>query len=253
MIDRIEQAFPESYRNGDILMIHGDCMDVMAELGEKEIPLAIVDPPYGIGASSSIFTREGKQTGKSLAVSGLGYKKSDWDDSTPNEKYFTELFRISKNQIIWGGNYFALRPSSCWIVWDKETGDNLYADCELAWASFDTAVRKFTFQWKGMLQGNMKNKESRIHPTQKPVALYKWLLSRYAKTGDRILDTHGGSGSIVIACHDLGFPIIWVEKDADYYREAVARYKTHALQATLFDVKELKTTQGEIFARTAEC
>ena len=250
MIDRIEQAFPESYRNGDILMIHGDCMDVMAELGEKEIPLAIIDPPYGIGEDGDKNHSRGK-----LAKSKL-YTPKQWDKEPPSIEYFNELKRVSKNQIIWGANHFISRipyDSSAWIVWDKQNGETDFADCELAWSSFGCAIRRFSFKWQGMLQGNMKNKESRIHPTQKPVALYKWLLSRYAKQGDTILDTHGGSGSIVIACHDLGFPIIWVEKDADYYMDAVARYKTPALQETLFDAKELKNTQGEIFARTAEC
>ena len=236
MIDRIEQAFPESYRNGDILMIHGDCMDVMEELGEKEVQLSIVDPPYGIGITKQ---------------SGFGTFKNDkkWDSVSPDSKYFLELFRISKNQIIWGGNYFIehLKSSPCFISWNKMNGTNDLADFEIAWTSFESPCRMFSMHH--FSAGN----EKKIHTCQKPVALYKWLLSRYAKPTDIILDTHGGSGSIVIACHDLGFPIIWVEKDADYYREAVARYKTHALQETLFDVKELKTTQGEIFARTAEC
>ena len=242
MTDRIEQAFPESYRNGDILMIHGDCMDVMEELEEKEVQLSIVDPPYGIGEDG-----EKNHSRVKLAKPKL-YTPKQWDREPPPIEYFNELKRVSKNQIIWGANHFISRipyDSSCWIVWDKQrTGD--FADCELAWTSFNTAVRKFVYCWNGMLQGNMKNKESRIHPTQKPIQLYKWLLSHYANPTDIILDTHGGSGSIVIACHDLGFPIIWVEKDADYYRDAVARYKTHALQETLFDVKELTPTQGEL-------
>ena len=235
MIDRIEQAFSESYRNGDILMIHGDCMDVMEELGEKEIQLSIVDPPYGIGMDGG---KRGKAT----------YKKKEWDESAPSQEYFKELFRVSKNQIIWGGNYFDLCPSQ-WIIWDKLNGDSFFADGEMAWTSFSSPMKIF----KHAYIGRYNPEPLKIHPTQKPVALYKWLLSRYAKPTDTILDTHGGSGSICIACHDLGFPIIWVEKDADYYRDAVARYKTHALQETLFDAKELKTTQGEIFARTAEC
>jgi site-specific DNA-methyltransferase (adenine-specific) len=240
MIHRIEAKFPDSYRNGNVLMIHGDCMDVMAEIGEKEIPLAIVDPPYGIGASD--VKRGGQQHGNALAPSKQ-YEKKDWDTMPPPKEYFDELFRVSKNQIIWGGNYYSLPVSSAWVFWDKVTGNNGYADGELAWTSFDSALRMFRFEWHGMLQGNMKNKETRIHPTQKPVALYKWLLSRYAKHGELILDTHGGSGSIVIACHDLGHPIIWVEKDADYYRDAVARYKTHASQAVLFEPVEIMKEQ----------
>ncbi len=225
MIDRLEQEFPDSYRNGDILMIHGDCMDVMDELGEKEIPLAIVDPPYGIGISGNPVRQQ--------------HDKKQWDYAIPNQEYFGELFRVSKNQIIWGGNYFKLPASQGFIIWDKVQPENFsLAMCEYAWSSIQSPAKIF--------KQSVLLEHSKIHPTQKPVALYKWLLSRYAKPGDKILDTHGGSGSIVIACHDLGFPIIWVEKDADYYRDAVARYKTHALQETLFDVKELKPTQGEL-------
>jgi site-specific DNA-methyltransferase (adenine-specific) len=248
ILNRIEAKFPDSYRNGNVLMIHGDCMDVMAEIGEKEIPLSIVDPPYGIGASTD------SRVGGSYTVNLGGIKKKvaakayihkDWDFLKPTFKYWDELKRVSKNQIVWGGNYFAsnLRDTPCWIVWNKCNGENNNADCELAWTSFNTAVRMFNWKWNGMLQQNMKNKEERFHPTQKPVALYKWLLSRYAKQGELILDTHGGSGSIVIACHDLGHPIIWVEKDADYYHDAVARYKTHASQAVLFEPVEIMKEQ----------
>jgi site-specific DNA-methyltransferase (adenine-specific) len=212
-------------------MIHGDCMDVMAELGEKEIPLAIVDPPYGIGEDGEKNHSRGK-----LAKPKL-YTPKQWDREPPTVEYFNELKRVSKNQIIWGANHFISRipyDSSAWIVWDKQNGETDFADCELAWSSFDCAIRRFSFKWQGMLQGNMKNKESRIHPTQKPVALYKWLLSRYAKHTDIILDTHGGSGSSVIACHDLGFPLVWIELDKDYYTDAVKRFKTHASQQELF-------------------
>ena len=245
MIDRIEQEFPESYRNGDILMIHGDCMDVMAELGEKEVQLAIVDPPYGIGASEKNSTDK-KQT-KNSATNSKFYGSQKWDDNVPTREYFEELSRVSKNQIIWGVNYYPYDfLVGGRIYWDKRVTMPTYSNGELAYCSLINGIKSVEITWHGMLQEDMKNKESRIHPTQKPIQLYKWLLSRYAKPTDIILDTHGGSGSIVIACHDLGFPIIWVEKDADYYRDAVARYKTHALQETLFDAKELTPTQGEL-------
>jgi site-specific DNA-methyltransferase (adenine-specific) len=153
--------------------------------------LAIVDPPYGIGVDGGI--------GGGVLAKKSDFKKKDWDNQSPNETYFRELKRVSKNQIIWGANHFIEKipnpNSSCWIVWDKENGDNFFADCELAYCSFKTAVRKFKFRWQGMLQGDMKNKESKIHPTQKPVRLYEWLLANYAKEGDKILDTHVGSGS----------------------------------------------------------
>jgi site-specific DNA-methyltransferase (adenine-specific) len=124
--------------------------------------------------------------------------------------------------------------SSCWIVWDKENGANDFADCELAWTSFDRAVRKYNFRWQGMLQGNMKNKEKRIHPTQKPVALYGWLLNNFAKAGDKILDTHLGSGSICIAAHDLGFEMLGIELDPVYYNPAKQRLLNHQVQLGLF-------------------
>jgi site-specific DNA-methyltransferase (adenine-specific) len=239
--DRLQDLFPVHYRNGNILMINADCMDVMAHIQDNEAELSCVDPPYGIGEDGTKNASRGK-----LAIAKDYKAFSGNDKEPPSIEYFNELRRISKNQIIFGANHFISRipfDSSCWIVWDKVTGNSDFADSELAWTSFDTAVRNFRFQWSGMLQGNMKNKESRIHPTQKPVALYKWLLSRYAKQGELILDTHGGSGSIVIACHDLGHPIIWVEKDADYFRDAVARYKTHASQAVLFEPVEIMKEQ----------
>ena len=153
----------------------------------------------------------------------------------PDDLYFIELFRVSKNQIIWGANHFGhLAPASCWVVWDKLTGDNGYADCELAWTSFDTAVRKFTFRWQGMLQGNMSEKEERMHPTQKPVSLYKWLLKNYAKEGDKILDTHLGSGSSRIAAYDMGFDFTGYELDKDYFEAAEKRFNQHKAQLKLF-------------------
>jgi len=236
LLDRLQIRFPEHYRHGNILMIHGDCMDLMAELSDKEIELSIVDPPYGIGMDKTHFKT------KSSNSKPTDYNAKDWDSAIPNKEYFAELMRVSKNQIIWGGNYFVenLTNSSCWVVWDKDNGDSIHADCELAWTSFKTGVRKIKWLWHGMRQQNMKNKETRIHPTQKPVALYKWLLSRYAKPGDKILDTHGGSGSICIACHDLGYDLTWMELDADYYEAACKRYKDHAAQAVLFEPQEIR-------------
>ena len=174
-----------------------DCMEGMARYPDKYFDLAIVDPPYGIGVSKGIW-------GNSNKTKVTNYGKKNWDKAIPNNDYFIEVNRVSKNQIIWGGNYFYLKPSSCWIVWDKLNSAN-FADCELAWTSFNTSVKKFTYRWNGMLQQDMKKKEERIHPTQKPVALYKWLLSNYAKQGDKILDTHLGSGSSRIAAYEMGF------------------------------------------------
>jgi site-specific DNA-methyltransferase (adenine-specific) len=203
-----------------------DNMGFMKNIPDNYYDLAIVDPPYGINASKGTWgsSNKGKVT---------DYGKKNWDNSIPDGKYFIQLKRISKNQIIWGGNYFLNRPSPCWIVWDKLNSAD-FADCELAWTSFDTAVRKFEFRWNGMLQGDMKNKETRIHPTQKPVALYKWILDKYAKQGDKIFDSHLGSMSIAIACHDYGFELDGCELDTEYYDKGIQRVKSHISQLKLF-------------------
>jgi len=209
-----------------------DNMVMMARYPDKYFDLAIVDPPYGIGESSN-DNKSRSKLGKSK-----NYGIKNWDDNAPSKQYFNELKRVSKNQIIWGGNHFieniSNSNSSCWIVWDKLNGENDFADCELAYTNFKTAVRKFTFKWHGMLQGDMKNKEIRIHPTQKPVQLYKWLLDKYAKQGDKILDTHLGSGSIAIACHDYGFEFTACELDKEYFDKAVERIQNHIKQIKLF-------------------
>lgn len=212
----------------------GDCMAGMAEIPDKYFELAIVDPPYG---SNNIIG--GYTAGKGGGVAKQRqYHKALWSQKRPENEYFTELFRVSQNQIIWGANHFiSLMPkdSSCWIVWDKQNGvGSSFADCELAWGSFESAVRKFVFRWAGMLQGNMAEKEIRVHPTQKPVALYKWLLKNYAKPGDKILDTHVGSGSSIIACIDMGFEYMGFEIDAEYHAAATKRINQFKSQLKLF-------------------
>lgn len=208
-----------------------DCMDGMKHFPDKYFDLAIVDVPYGIGESG-----DKNHTRSKLAVS-QNYKAFHGNDTRPPEpEYFTELMRVSKNQIIWGANHFiSLIPfnSPCWIVWDKDNGNNDFADCELAWTSFHTAVRRFKFKWHGMLQEDMKNKEARIHPTQKPVALYSWLIQRYAQPGDKIVDTHAGSASSLIACHRHGLDFVGFEIDPDYYASANERLSAEAAQLTL--------------------
>ena len=212
-----------------IELLHIDCMDYMKGLPDKAFGLAVVDPEYGINASKGTW-------GSSNFGKVKNYGKKDWDNKSVSTEILKEILRVSVNQIIWGANHFISKipfDSSCWIVWDKmNTGD--FADCELAYTSFNTAVRKFSFRWNGMLQGDMKNKETRIHPTQKPVALYKWLLHNYAQKGDRILDTHGGSRSLAIACHEMGFDHVSCELDADYHRDSVKRYENAIKQQRLF-------------------
>lgn len=219
-----------------MVQIHNqDCMEAMKSMKTGQYDLAIVDPPYGIKAASKGFVNPIKR-GKAKTKT-TKYKHSEWDKSPPKQKYFDELRRVSKQQIIFGANHFISKipiDTSCWIVWNKDNGSNGYADCELAWTSFKTSVRMFTFRWHGMLQQNMKHKEQRIHCTQKPVALYLWLLQKYAKPGWKILDTHLGSGSIAIACHDLNFDFDGYEIDEEYYENALKRFRHHKLQMKLF-------------------
>lgn len=209
-----------------------DNMDLMREFPDKYFDLAIVDPPYGIGEDGAKNHSRGKATKPTM------YTAKSWDSSAPPKEYFNEIIRVSKNVIIWGANHFIEniqnQNSSSWIVWDKQNGDNDFADCELAWTNHKTAVRKFEFRWAGMLQGDMKNKETRIHPTQKPVKLYKWLLEKYAKQGDKILDTHLGSGSIAIACHYMNFDLTGCELDKDYFDAMQKRIKEETKQLSLF-------------------
>ena len=218
-------------------MLNMDCMEYMAGLPDKAFDLAIVDPPYQ-GNDAIGMTDCKKQSAQ--ATKRTAYRL--FDNVAPDERYFTELRRVSKNQIIWGGNFFGL--SGGVIAWNKH--GTAFGEGECAVCSTHKSVRFFDFVWNGMIQGNMKNKEHRIHPTQKPVALYKWLLSEYAKPGDRILDTHGGSGSICIACHDLGYDLTWMELDADYYEAACKRYKNQAAQSSLFDQAELTKEAKEV-------
>lgn len=212
-----------------------DCMEYMKSLPDKAFSLAVVDPPYGIGESGAKNHTRG-----CLATASAYTPFEGGDADAPPMEYFEELMRVSENQIIWGANHFISRlprrDSSCWLVWDKENGATDFADCELAWASFKTAVRIFRFRWQGMLQGDMKHKERRIHPTQKPVALYAWIYSRYAKPGDRILDTHLGSGSSRIAAWDAGLDFVGVELDKTYFDLEEKRFAEYSAQLRMEDL-----------------
>lgn len=163
-----------------------------------------------------------------------------WGYEAPEQAYFNELFRVSKNQIIWGANYFIEqinRNSQCWVVWDKEKPEGVgFADVELAWTSFNRSAKIFRFAWNGMIQGDMKNKERKIHPTQKPKALYKWLLINFAKEGDKVLDTHVGSASSLIACRELGFDYVGFELSADYYALSKERLEQHEKQVSIIQL-----------------
>ena len=193
-----------------------DCMEYMRTLPEKAFDLAVVDPPYGIG-----ITKSGR-------LKKYNANSRKWDDSTPKEEYFQELFRVSKNQIIWGGNYFNLPPTRCFLVWDKKQPEDVsFASCEFAWTSFDQSAK--TFYYSMLHDGDF-----RIHPTQKPVSLYSWIYRRYTKPEDKILDTHLGSGSSRIAAYDAGLDFIGCEIDPDYFKAQEERFKEHTAQENLF-------------------
>jgi site-specific DNA-methyltransferase (adenine-specific) len=233
-------------------LYHTDCMDGMAEFPNGFFDLAIVDPPYG-GSCSYTYIPAEKLTGSFCSAStnfeiyaikasaskgvwgsdktqhGHGGNKTDTWDNPPPLEWFRELFRVSKNQIIWGGNNFPLPPTKCFIVWDKVniTENFSMAMCEYAWTSFNDNAKIFRFVPQGT------SKEPRIHPTQKPVALYKWLLSRYAKPGDKILDTHVGSGSSLVACHEAGFDFVGFEIDRHYFELASRRLERAMAQVRM--------------------
>lgn len=213
-----------------------DCMELLKELDDKSIDLAIVDPPYFDGPNKRKFY--GRK------ISPIGVKRNydvieKWE--VPDRKYFDELMRVSKNQIVWGCNYFDYEFGSGRIIWDKCNGDNDFSDCEIAYCSIHDSTRLIRYMWAGMFQGksileghiqqgNKKLNEKRIHPTQKPVLLYKWILDKYAKEGFRILDTHTGSGSILIACYDMNFDIVASELDKEMFERSKKRLELHTNQ-----------------------
>ena len=207
-----------------------DCMEGMKEFPDKYFDLAIVDPPYGIG----IVEMQNKNADSRRTTSSGGhwrkYKENDWDDKIPSENYFTELKRICNNRIIWGGNYFALHTTKCWLIWDKIGRDNR-ADGEMAWTSFDKPMKIFRYS---RADAYINDCDMKIHPTQKPVQLYKWILHNYAKPDFKIIDTHVGSGSSIIAFLDYGCEWIGFEIDEDYHKTAIKRIEIHQMQTKLF-------------------
>ena len=218
-----------------IELFNTDCMEYMAGLPDKAFDLAIVDPPYGIGFdgdstlgnnSSAKWTRPSKSN---------QYLKKDWDKERPSAEYFNQLQRIAKKSIVWGGNYFAdlLPPSGGWIIWGKGVAEGMsLSDAEMAWTNAANNVKQCEFLWSGFRKCEITE---RFHPTQKPVKLYEWILTNYAKPGQRILDTHLGSGSSAIAAHNLGFDFVGTELDGDYYAAACKRFEQHKAQGGLFD------------------
>ena len=204
-----------------IELLNIDCMEYMAEQQDGAFGLAIVDPPYGIGMSGGNVGYKGNNN---LA-------RKDWDNAIPSDEYFKELFRVSREQIIWGGNYFYLPPTRCFLIWDKGEGfkGRSYAECEQAWTSFDANAR--IFKRDPLCNGDYKGK---IHPTQKPIKLYEWLLANYARNDMRILDTNLGSGSSAIAAHYFGCDFVGCEIDTDYYYAAKERFDRETRQVAMF-------------------
>lgn len=220
-----------------------DCLEYMRSLPDKHFDLCIADPPYGIGECGA------KNHSRSKIAKAKEYTAKDWDFQALPKEHFDEILRVCKKAIIWGANHFISKipyDSSCWIVWDKENGDNDFADCELAWTNFNTAVRRFKFRWAGMLQGNMKHKETRIHPTQKPIALYAWILDNYASQGDKIFDPFLGSGSSRIAAYKKGFDFYACELDKGYYEAQEERFRRECL-GEVRQSNGTKITQNRLF------
>lgn len=206
-----------------------DCMEGMAKYPDNHFELAVVDPPYGIGADikNSVFKKQSKNS----SAFSKDYGNQNWDNSIPTDQYFVELQRVSKRQIIWGANYFGL--SGGMLFWDKGVTMPSYSKGELAWLSWLVKIDYVNIAWHGMIQENMKNKENRIHPTQKPVALYDWIFKNYAKEGDKILDTHLGSQSSRISAYKNGLDFTGFELDEDYFRDGNKRFMDFTSQLVL--------------------
>jgi site-specific DNA-methyltransferase (adenine-specific) len=215
-----------------ITITNEDNMLLMARYPDNYFDLAIVDPPYGINADVKNNGKNSDRHEKTSLAKINTYKKTNWDNAIPNDDYFIELKRVSKKQIVWGANFFGLKGG--YLYWHKNVTMPTYSTGELAWLSWLNKLDFVNITWHGMLQQDMQNKEIRIHQTQKPVALYKWLLDKYAKEGDKILDTHLGSGSIAIAAHDYKFELTACELDKEYYDKAIQRITNHTNQQKLF-------------------
>jgi site-specific DNA-methyltransferase (adenine-specific) len=227
-----------------IEIILADCTELMLGMSIKEYDLAIVDPPYGIGITGDMISKRSKKKISHRSrnvykpVEVIHYTKKKWDVK-PNKEYWEELFRISKNQIVWGGNHFELPLSTGWVFWDKVMPKEAnFSDGELAWTSFKKGISKIVFPWAGFVKGETT---TRIHPTQKPIGLYEWLIRKYAKEGDKIIDTHLGSGSSCIAAYKYNHSFTGIEADEEYYEKAIKRIEKFIknYQKPIFNLRTL--------------
>jgi len=236
-------------RKPEIKLYNEDCLPAMLKMKDNQFDLAIVDPPYGIGRANNKLTIGKNKSRKNSFIKRTDYKNKKWDNKSLNKAYFIELLRVSKNQIIWGANHFISKipfDSSCWIIWDKVESLETYSSGEMAWTSFNKPMKIVSLIHSGFKRGKKIGKNSEIkynkpfsgsmdiHPTQKPVELYIWILKNYTKEGDKILDTHLGSGSIAIACWDMGFDLTGYEIDKEYYEAACKRLEIHKQQLNIF-------------------
>ena len=223
---------------GGATLYLGDCMDILPTL--PKVDAVITDPPYGIGADKNL--RANKQHGNAAAPS-KDYGTSNWDSEAPSKDVLTAVVSAARLSILWGGNYFSLPPSQCWLVWDKENGNNGYADCELAWTNMDKAVRRLKWRWAGMLQQDMQNKEERVHPTQKPIAVMLWCLEQ-AGNPQTVLDPFMGSGTTGVACAQMGRNFIGIEREPKYFEIACKRIEQAYAQGQMFAPEPVKQEQA---------
>lgn len=226
---------------GNATLYCGDCSEILPQLEPAD--LLLTDPPYGIDAAN--YKRANTQHGKSMAIC-KDYGVDGWDKEKPPAELFLLLATKAKEQIIWGGNYFGLPASRCWLVWDKDNGANMYADCELAWTNLRQAVRIKKYKWQGMLQENMKNKEIRVHPTQKPVPVMEWCLY-FVPDAVTVLDPFMGSGTTGVACHNMGKCFIGIEREQKYFDIACKRIEQAQSQMKMFTQEKKEYKQTSIF------
>ena len=228
----MDKSMSEIVKIGNATLYHGDCREILPSL--PKVDLVLTDPPYGIGASNAQFMRTGKQTGRSKCVSGL-YESSTWDSDPIDDELLQLTINAGTNAIVFGGNYFNVSPSSCWLVWDKNNGGNKYADAELAWTNLKMAVRLKKYTWHGMIQENMSNKEIREHPTQKPVPIIEWCLNFAPKTTLTVADPFMGSGTTGVACANMGKTFYGIERERKYFDIACERIERAYAQQRLFE------------------